>query len=73
MGDRLRYTTTIVVSVEVLAGAFLELVSAMAKATPLVMDRIVEMCQKWRLAFFQKQGASNFNNSKVIDRLLHQN
>ena len=46
MGDRLRYTTTIVVSIEVLAGAFLELVSALAKAIPLVTDRIVEMCRK---------------------------
>ena len=44
MGYRLRYTTTIVVSIEVLAGAFLELVSALAKATPLVSDRILEMC-----------------------------
>ena len=46
MGDRLIYTTTIVVSIEVLAGAFLELVSALAKAIPLVSDRIVEMCRK---------------------------
>ena len=45
MGDGLSYTTTIVVSVEVLAGAFLEWVSVLAKGTPLISDRIVEMCR----------------------------
>ena len=47
MGDRLGkpQCSLSVSSKKNCAGAFLELVSAMAKATPLVSDRIVEMCR----------------------------
>ena len=40
------------------AGAFLELLSAWAKAYPMVLDCIVEMCQKKIIMVFQKYNCS---------------